>query len=204
MFISNSFFGLNGLKLKNLTNKKISQNIISSTAHRKNIFLFLLKSSDDNFNKTGRYINSLPECLLKDINTPDIYSFSWLQRIGKADIFLPEYFLEKDDFYPKNYNNSKNESKFFFSLQKKKRRENFIKPLTLGFKKEEKILSAENFYFKIYTSNKGIGLDEKQNPKNFSMISFFKTDLTNLKISTRLKIFFLIVNIYISYFFGMF
>jgi len=63
---------------------------------------------------------------------------------------------------------------------------------------------ASDFYFKIFSKRKEIGIYENQNLKNFLKIYFYKTDLKNLKISTQLKIFFFLINIGISYLFGMF
>jgi len=116
LFISTPFNVFYRLKSKILKNIETNQIGISSTGHEKKIFLFSLKSLDKNFNKTSKYLKSLPECLCKDSKTPDIFSFSWLQRIGKVKIYLPENVFKNDKNYLKSY------SKFFFSLEKKKKK----------------------------------------------------------------------------------
>ena len=70
-----------------------------------------------------KYIKSLPDSLIMNIEKPDVFSFSWLQRIGRVDLNSDNLndaennlkFINKK--YPRIYTNNLNSLK---SREKKK------------------------------------------------------------------------------------
>ena len=90
------------------------------------------------------YFTSLPECLTKCEGTPDLFSFFWLQKVGRTDLWS---LIKKNDFnISKKY--KKINTKFIHKNSIVKRNNFFLyknkSKISLGSVMEEKMLNYTN------------------------------------------------------------
>jgi hypothetical protein len=170
----------------------VCKNSIKVNRHKEILYL----KSETGF--LDKYLKSLPDSLIMNIEKPDVLSFSWLQRIGRIDLNSdnPNDGEDNSKFinekYPRIYTNNLN------SLESRERKK--TKSFAFGFDKKERILIAndnEVFYrkkMKYVNKTKEIYSIKIVKSKNY------KSELTNFRLRLETKIVILFFNFFLTFY----
>mmetsp|Transcript_48814 Transcript_48814/g.97731 ORF Transcript_48814/g.97731 Transcript_48814/m.97731 type:complete len:203 (+) Transcript_48814:3373-3981(+) len=127
--------------------KKLKEKPPLKSWRGKDLFsLYSLRCKKSDFSKNvWNYTQSLPCEFLKDQYSPSLFSYSWLQRLGRMDIFVEK--MESVSGNEQSFSNLDTvKSDPIFRLPRKKKEKLFKKVVSLAFgtKKEEKIIRFQN------------------------------------------------------------
>jgi hypothetical protein len=163
---------------------KISIQIKYFSRSRKFFPLAELRCKQDVFfKKIFDYRDSLPGDFLNDQNGPPLFSYSWLQRLGRMDIFSEK--MEINTKNQKNFSDSdlgKTDPIFRLPKKKKKKLQRKNLDLTIGIRKEEKIVVFQN---KKSDKDGFLIKEKKEKIKKTFNLEFKNPKITILEVSSH-------------------